>query len=84
MTFLRMRRAARRHCSEKSVRLAQKMLVGPCIPVEGQLEKAEVGPLSGPTWRLAHLLDTELQQASSSPEPDGNLVEQNETKAWEI
>jgi hypothetical protein len=40
--------------SEKSVRLAQKMRVGPCIPVGIQREKAGVGPTSGPTWRLSH------------------------------
>ena len=27
------------------------MRVGPCIPVEVQLQKAEVGPTSGPTGR---------------------------------
>ena len=31
------------------------MRVGPCIPVGVQLEKAGVGPISGPTWRLSHL-----------------------------
>jgi hypothetical protein len=32
------------------------MQVGPCIPVGIQLEKAEAGPTSGPTyWRLSHL-----------------------------
>jgi len=31
------------------------MQVGPCIPVGLQLEKAEVGPTSGPTRRLSHL-----------------------------
>jgi hypothetical protein len=40
--------------SEKGVRLAQKMPVCPCIHVGIQLEKAEVGPTSGPTWRLSH------------------------------
>ena len=39
---------------EKGVRLAQKMQVGPCISVGIQLEKTEVGPTSGPTWRLSH------------------------------
>ena len=41
---------------EKGVidRLAQKVQVGPCIPVRVQLEKADVGPTSGPTWRLSH------------------------------
>ena len=34
----------RDHLSEQGVRLAQKMLVGPCIPV---------GPISGRTWRLS-------------------------------
>jgi hypothetical protein len=43
--------------SEKGVRLAQKMQVGPCIPVGIQLFKAEVGPTSGPTRRLSHLDD---------------------------
>ena len=31
------------------------MPVGPRIPVEIQLEKAGVGPTSGPTWRPSHL-----------------------------
>jgi hypothetical protein len=30
------------------------MQVGSCIPVGIQLQKAEVGPTSGPTWRLSH------------------------------
>ena len=30
------------------------MQVGPCIPVGMQLETAEVGPTSGPTWHLSH------------------------------
>jgi hypothetical protein len=41
---------------ENGGRVAQKMQVGPCIPVEIQLEKGEVGPTSGPTWRLCHLV----------------------------
>ena len=47
----------RRHraLSEKGVRLAQKMQVGPCIPVGIQTEKVEVGPTSRPTWRLSHI-----------------------------
>jgi hypothetical protein len=49
-----------RAASERGVRLAQKMQVGPCISVGMQLEKAEVGPTSGPTWRLSHL-KTSLQ-----------------------
>jgi hypothetical protein len=36
-------------------KLAQKMQVGPCSPVRIQLERAAVGPTSGPTWRLSHL-----------------------------
>jgi hypothetical protein len=36
--------------------LAQKAQVGPLIPVGIRLRKAEVGPTSGPTWRLSHLL----------------------------
>jgi hypothetical protein len=40
--------------SEKGVRSAQKMKVGPCIPVGAQLQKAGVGPTSGPTRRLSH------------------------------
>jgi hypothetical protein len=45
-------------CSEKGVRLAQKMRVNPRIPVGLQLEKAGVGPTlsSGPTRHLSHLL----------------------------
>ena len=42
--------------SEKGVRSAQKMQVGPCISVGIQLEKAEVGPASGPTWHLSHFV----------------------------
>ena len=41
--------------SEKGVRLAQKMQACPCIPVDIQLQKAQAGPTSGPTWRLPHL-----------------------------
>ena len=33
------------------------MQVGPCILVGTQLEKAELGPTSGPTWRLPHVQD---------------------------
>jgi hypothetical protein len=44
------------YCSEKGVRLAQKIQVGPCVAVGIQLQRAEVGPTSGPTWRLSHLL----------------------------
>ena len=40
--------------SERGIRLAQKMHVGPCIPVGIQLEKAAVGPTSGPTWGPSH------------------------------
>jgi hypothetical protein len=36
-----------RACSEKSVRLAQKIQVGPCISAVTQLGRAEVGPTSG-------------------------------------
>ena len=39
--------------SEKGLRLAQKMQVGPRYLVGVQLKKAEVGPNSGPTWRLS-------------------------------
>ena len=31
------------------------MAIGPCIPAGTQLQQAEVGPASGPTYRLAHL-----------------------------
>jgi hypothetical protein len=34
--------------------MAQQMQAGSCIPVGIQLEKAQVGPTSGPTWRLSH------------------------------
>jgi hypothetical protein len=40
--------------SDNDVRLAQKLHFGPCIPVGIQVQKAEVGPTSGPTWRLSH------------------------------
>ena len=41
-------RPARPTCppSEKGIRLAQKIEVGPCFPVGKQLERATVGPLS--------------------------------------
>ena len=42
------------YSGEKGVRLAQKMQAGPCIRVGVQLQKAEVGPSSGSTWRLSH------------------------------
>ena len=38
---------------------------GPCIPVGIRLEKAEVGPASGSTWRLPHLA-TLIEQGDSS------------------
>ena len=41
--------------SEEAVRFAQKMQVGPWIPMEIQLQRAEVGPTSGPTWRRSRL-----------------------------
>jgi hypothetical protein len=45
--------------SEKGVRSAQKMRVGPCTPVVIPLEKAEAGPTSGPTYgRLSHSRET--------------------------
>jgi hypothetical protein len=38
------------------VRLARERgQAGPCIPVGMQLQKAEVGPMSGPIWCLSHL-----------------------------
>ena len=46
--------------SEGGARLAQTMQVGPCIPVGIQLYKAEVGPTSGPTWRLSCYTRTTL------------------------
>jgi hypothetical protein len=47
-------RAAKFPFGEQCVRLAQKMRVGPCIPAGIQLQNAEVGSTSGPTWRLSH------------------------------
>jgi hypothetical protein len=44
--------------------LAQKMPVGPCIPAGIQLEKAELGPTSGPTWRLSRLMGGSARAAS--------------------
>jgi hypothetical protein len=45
--------------SEEGVRLAQEMQASPRIPAEIQLQKAEVGPTSGPTWRLSHVCGAE-------------------------
>jgi hypothetical protein len=53
-------------CREKCVRLAQNIQVGPCISVGIQLEKAEVGPASGPTWRLSHLKRRAIRSSSFS------------------
>ena len=57
----------------KGVRSAQKMQVGPHIPVGIQLQKAEVGPASGPTWLLSHfgqVVDPGLAQAVGAALPD--------------
>ena len=53
-------------CSEKGVRLAQKIQVGPCIPVGVQLDKAAVGPTSGSTWRIFRLRVSRAAQAIPS------------------
>ena len=47
--------AARATGASKVLGWPKKMQVGPCIPVGTQLSKAEVGPTSGPAWRLSHL-----------------------------
>jgi hypothetical protein len=44
--------------SEQGARLAQKMQVGPCIPVGIQPQNAEVGPTSGPAWSLSRSVPT--------------------------
>ena len=50
-----------RALSETGVKLAQKIQVGPCIPVGNweysykRLQLATVGPTSGQTWGLSHL-----------------------------
>ena len=50
------RRFPPRGCAgARGVRLTRKMQAGPCIPAGIQLEKAGVGPTSGPTRRLSHL-----------------------------
>ena len=53
--------------SEQGVRLAQKMQVGSCIPVEIRLEKAEVGPTSGLTWRFSYFGAQRCQVVFSTP-----------------
>ena len=62
-------------CGEKDVRLAQKTQAGPCIPVAIQLEKAEVGPTSGPTRRLSHFgrRRDQLVQVHNRSDPSPNL-----------
>ena len=57
------------NCSEKGVRSAQKLQVGPCMPVGTQLEleQAEVGPTSWPTWRLSHLYPIEHEPMELQP-----------------
>jgi hypothetical protein len=61
---------ARAPClGEKGVRLAQKRQVGPWIPVETQLQKAEVGPTSGPTWRPSHFRGERLPRRHQRARP---------------
>jgi hypothetical protein len=50
------------HLSEKGVRLAQKMQVGPMHSCGHTAIKAEAGPTSGQTWRLSHFAVRELQE----------------------
>ena len=49
------------------------MRVGPCIPTGVQLQNAEGGPTSGPTWRLSHYTDAQVRRAE---EERGGLLEQ--------
>jgi hypothetical protein len=42
------------------------MRVGPCIPVEMPRLKAEVGPTSGPTWRLSHYWPTAVATSAQT------------------
>ena len=56
--------------ARKVVRLAQNMQVDPCIPLGIQLSKAEVGPTSGPTWRLPHF----GREQTRPPQPRQQLV----------
>ena len=58
------------------------MQAGPCISVGVQLEKAEVDPTSGPTWRLSHFADglaplvaAEADRALGGHERAARLVE---------
>ena len=46
------------------------MQAGPCAPVVIQLQKAEVGPTSGPTWRLAHLVKLEAEGRRHPDRPE--------------
>ena len=65
----------RQESSEKGVRLAQNTQVGPCIPVRIQLKRAEVGPTSGPTWRLSHLGSGRVSTSEiDAPNMFANLV----------
>ena len=63
-----------RALSEKGVKLAQKIQVGPCIPVGNweysykRLQLATVGPTSGPTWGLSHLAGG-VDPPGSQPRP---------------
>jgi hypothetical protein len=43
------------------------MQVDPYTTVGTQLEKAEVGPTSGPTWRLSHLLEARAGPIAREP-----------------
>ena len=60
--------------ASKAVGLAQKIQVGPCIPVGNmQLQKlAEVGPAPGPAWRPSHSKPgVSLTLSLSHPKPTG-------------
>ena len=46
--------------SEKGVRLAQNIQVGPCIYMGILVQKAEIGPTSGPTRHLSHFVADQL------------------------
>ena len=62
--------------------MAQNVQVDPCTPVIIQLQKAEVGPTPGPTWRLSHAGDHRHSWAWHNPSGTTRLAVVNRWAPW--
>jgi hypothetical protein len=61
------------------------MQVGQCTPVGVQLQKAGVGPTSGPTYRLSHLIERgEVDDGDDDDDGDGEAHEEDDDDESEI